>query len=150
MVLVAKTFKAMSHSPPLDQRIVDEYFHLSNSKKTKEIAWVYGMVATYGLKPEELADLHWHSDFAIDVPSKKRCVRPLHPQWVFLFNLKEKQPRNLQSCYTSLCSNLYEAMAFQAVQLNITDLILAHKLRKNHYKQLRQRSATHLACAGVS
>jgi hypothetical protein len=140
----------MTHQPPLDQRIVDEYFRLASSRKTKDIAWLYGMVATYGLKPEELIDLDWGSDLSISVPGKKRLVRPLHPQWVFLFGLKEKQPRNLQSCYSSLCSHLYEAMAFQDVQLNITDLVLAHKLRKNHYRQLKQQSTSYPAFAGVS
>ena len=140
----------MNHQPPLDQRIVDEYFRLASSRKTKDIAWLYGMVATYGLKPEELSDLNWGPDRAISVPGKKRLVRPLHPQWVFLFELKEKQPRNMQSCYPSLCSHLYEAMAFQDVQLNITDLILAHKLRKNHYRQLKQQQASYPVYAGVS
>lgn len=140
----------MNHQPPLDQRIVDEYFRLASSRKTKDIAWLYGMVATYGLKPEELLDLDWGPELSISVPGKKRLVRPLHPQWVFLFCLKEKQPRNLQSCHASLSSHLYEAMAFQDVQLNITDLILAHKLRKNHYRQVKQQLASYPAYAGVS
>lgn len=140
----------MNHQPPLDQRIVDEYFRLASSRKTKDISWLYAMVATYGLKPEELSNLDWGPDASISVPGKKRLVRPLHPQWVFLFELKEKQPRNMQSCYPSLSSHLYEAMAFQDVQLNITDLILAHKLRKNHYRQLKQQLASYPAYAGVS
>lgn len=107
------------------------------------------MVATYGLKPEELSNLTWGLDRVIAVPGKKRPVHPLHPQWVLLFELKEKQPRNLQSCYPSLCSHLYEAMAFQDVQLNITDLILAHKLRKKHYKQIKQQQASYPAYAGA-
>ena len=140
----------MNHQPPLDQRIVDEYFRLASSRKTKDIAWLYGMVATYGLKPEDLSNLDWGPGLAVSVPGKKRLVRPLHPQWVFLFELKEKQPRNLQSCLLSLSSSLYEAMAFQNVELNITDLVLAHKLRKNHYRQLKQQKASYPAFAGVS
>lgn len=140
----------MTHQPPLDQRIVDEYFRLASSRKTKDIAWLYGMVATYGLKPEELTNFDWGPEGSIFIPNKKRCVRPLHPQWAFLFGLKEKQPRNLQSCHPSLSSHLYEAMAFQDVQLNITDLILAHKLRKNHYRQLKQQTASYPVFAGVS
>jgi hypothetical protein len=140
----------MTHQPPLDQRIVDEYFRLVSNRKTKDIAWLYGMVATYGLKPEELTNFDWGPDSSVSVPGKKRLVRPIHPQWAFLFDLKEKQPRNLQGCYSSLCSQLYEAMAFQDVQLNITDLVLAHKLRKNHYRQLKQQLASSPAYAGVS
>jgi hypothetical protein len=140
----------MNHQPPLDQRIVDEYFRLASSRKTKDIAWLYGMVATYGLKPEELLNLDWGPEQSVSIPGKKRCVRPLHPQWVFLFSLKEKQPRDLQSCYPSLSSHLYEAMAFQDIQMNITDLILAHKHRRNHYRQLKQQSASYPAFAGAS
>ena len=140
----------MNHQPPLDQRIVDEYFRLASSRKTKDIAWLYGMIATYGLKPEELSDLDWGPDDSLSVPGKKRLVRPLHPQWVFLFDLKEKQPRNLQSCLSSLSSSLYEAMAFQNVELNITDLVLAHKLRKNHYRQPKRLKPAYPVFAGVS
>lgn len=140
----------MTHQPPLDQRIVDEYFRLTSSKKTKDVAWLYAMVATYGLKPEELCKFDWGPDDSLSVPGKKRLVRPLHPQWVFLFDLKEKQPRNLQSCLQSLSSSLYEAMAFQNVELNITDLVLAHKLRKNHYRQLKQLKPAYPVFAGVS
>ena len=141
--------RLMAHQPPLDQRIVDEYFRLISNRKTKAIAWLYGMVATYGLKPEELRDFDWGPDHTVSVCTKKRNVRPLHPQWVLLFELKEKQPRDLQDCWVTLSSSLYEAMAFQDVQLNITDLILAHRLRKNHYRQLKQRQPS-LAFAGAS
>lgn len=140
----------MTHQPPLDQRIVDEYFRLVSNKKTKDIAWLYGMVATYGLKPEELTDFNWGSDASISVPGKKRLVRPLHPQWVCLFQLKEKQPRNLQSCLSSLFSSLYEAMTFQNVELNITDLVLAHKIRRNHYRQIKRLKPAYPVFASVS
>lgn len=140
----------MTHSPPLDQRIVNEYFRLASSRKTKDMAWLYGMVATYGIKPEETSVLNWGPDYSISIPGKKRRIHPLHPQWPFLFNLKEKQPRNLQSCLSSLVPSLYEAIAFQNVELNITDLVLAHRLRKNHYRQLRQQTTSYPAFAGVS
>ena len=140
----------MTHQPPLDQRIVDEYFRLASGKRTKAIAWLYAMVATYGLKPEELLGFAWQPDFSISVPSKKRAVRPFHPQWVSLFGLKEKQPRKIQDCWNLVSLALYEAMAFQDVELNITDLILGHRLRKNHYRDLKQRRASSPAFAGVS
>jgi len=140
----------MTHSPPLDQRIVDEYFRLASSRKTKDIAWLYGMIATYGLKPEDLRDFTWNSDCSISILSKKRPIRPYHSQWTFLFNLKEKQPRNLRDCLVFLSSNLYEAMALQNVELNITDLNLAYNIRKNHYRQLKQRLVKVPAYAGVS
>ncbi len=140
----------MTHQPPLDQRIVDEYFRLVLNRKTKDIAWLYGMIATYGLKPEELSIFDWGPEDSVLVPQKKRPVRPLHPQWVLLFGLKEKQPCALQSCWPSLCSRLYEAMAYQDFQLNITDLILAHRLRKDCYRSIKKPSASSLAFAGAS
>jgi hypothetical protein len=140
----------MTHQPPLDQRIVDEYFRLASNKKTKDVAWLYGMIATYGLKPEELRDFDWGPEASIFIFGKKRAIRPFHPQWVFLFELKEKQPRNMQSRLSSLFSSLYEAITFQNVELNITDLVLAHKIRKNHYRQSKQLKPTYPAFAGVS
>ena len=140
----------MDHKPPLDQRIVDEYFRLASSKKTKNVSWLYGMVASYGLKPEQLFNFKWEVDYSISIPDKKRRIRPLHPQWVFLFSLKEKQPRDLQGCLPSIISSMYEAMAFQDVQLNITDLVLAHKIRRNHYRQVKQQLASYPVFAGVS
>ncbi len=62
----------------------------------------------------------------------------------------EKQPRNLQSCLPSISSSMYEAMAFQNVEFNITDLVLAHKMRKNHYRQVKRLPASYPAFAGVS
>jgi hypothetical protein len=49
----------MNELPPVDQRIVDEYFQLGSQRKTKDVAWLYGMVATYGVKPEELDGFEW-------------------------------------------------------------------------------------------
>ena len=48
----------MTHviSPPLDQRIVDDFFQLAQSRKTYRLAWFYGMLATFGVKAEHLRD----------------------------------------------------------------------------------------------
>ena len=140
----------MSQSPPVDQRIVDEYFQLASQRKTKDVAWLYGMVATYGLKPNELCDFEWGSDASIHVPGKKRSILPLHPQWVLLFNLKEKRPHIMRSRWESLSLALYQAIAYQTVQLNITDLLLAHRIRKNFVRSLKQKQASSLAFAGAS
>lgn len=141
---------AMKNQPPLDQRIVDEYFHLAANKKTKDIAWLYGMISTYGLRLEELNGFTWDSKNNIRISTKKRAIHPIHPQWVVLFSLKEKQPRNLRSRWFPLCSSFYELIACQAVTLNITDLILAHTLRKKHYRQVKQAASKVLAFAGAS
>lgn len=129
----------MSQSPPVDQRIVDEYFQLASHRKTKDVAWLYGMVATYGLKPDELSGFEWGADNTIHIPSKKRNIRPLHPQWVLLFGLKEKQPCKLQSCWESLSFSLYRSIAYQDVRLNVTDLLLAYRIRKNYSRSFKKQ-----------
>jgi hypothetical protein len=140
----------MSQSPPVDQRIVDEYFQLVSQRKTKDVAWLYGMVATYGLKPDELCGFEWGSDLSIHVPNKKRNVPPLHPQWVSLFRLNEKRPHAMRSRWESLSLALYHAIAYQDVQLNITDLLLAHRIRKNFVRSFKQKQPSSPAFAGAS
>ena len=140
----------MNQPPPVDQRIVDEYFQLASHRKTQSIAWLYGLLATYGLKPEELTGFTWGPQNALVVSGRKRLIHPLHPQWVLLFELKEKQPCDLQDCWNSLVASLYRAIAYQDVQLNVTDLLLAHQLRKQHYKTFKQPAPTIRSCVGVS
>jgi hypothetical protein len=140
----------MTHAPPLDQRIVDEFFQLENRRGSKGIAWLYGMIATYGTKPEDLeAGYHWDGT-SIVLTNKKRPIRPLHPQWVFLFQLKEKQPHKMQGRWESLYSSLYRAIAHQQIRFNITDLLLAYRLRKSYYRQLKQQQASVPACVVAS
>lgn len=150
MVGIFQLIPLMNHQPPVDQRIVDEVFKLITNPKTKDVGWLYAMVATYGLKPDELQGFTWGSDLTLFVKNKKRSVSPLHPQWVLLFELKEKQPRALRSCWKSLHSSLCQAMAYQVVSLNITDLLLAYRLRKSHYQSIKRKKALTPAFAGVS
>jgi len=121
-------------SPPLDQRVVDDFFRLLKSRKTSKLAWFYGMLATFGVKPEHLRGFTWNNDGTINISSKKKPVRPMHPQWVFLFQLKEKQPPNLESCWRDAWLLIYEAMACKEVQCNVIELLLAYKMRKAFYK----------------
>lgn len=140
----------MSQAPPVDQRIVDEYFQLASHRKTKDVAWLYGMVATYGLKPDELSGFEWNADNTIQIPGKKRPIHPLHPQWVLLFSLKEKQPCKLQSHWNPLSFSLYRSIAYQDVQLNVTDLLLAHRIRKNYSRSFKKQQASAVSFAAVS
>lgn len=139
-------------SPPLDQRIVDDFFYVLSFRHGRKISWLYGMLATYGVKPEELKGFHWNTDQTISIKNKKRPVRPLHPQWVVLFELKEKQPPNLESCWDDICFFLYKAMASGQVSYNITDLLLSYTLRRKFYKQYepKQKAVPELLFAGAS
>lgn len=67
-----------------------------------EWAWVYGMLAVYGLRPHELfrLDLSFFPDVRV-LPNTKtgeRIVPPIHPEWLELFKLTNeiRLPQNLQ------------------------------------------------------
>tara|TARA_S200002703_G_scaffold80985_1_gene69873 strand:- start:603 stop:1034 length:432 start_codon:yes stop_codon:yes gene_type:complete len=130
----------MEPKPPTDQRIVNDYFSLLASRKLKNVAWLYGMIATYGIKPDKLWDFNWGPENSIIVKSRKKPIYPLHPQWVILFGLKQKRPQQLWGRIKSLCYGLYQEMANQKIDLNITDLLLAHKIRRKYYSGSTQPS----------
>lgn len=140
----------MTQPIPVDQRIVDDFFQLSSSRSTKGAAWLFGMIATYGIKPADLSSFDWGPEASLVLPNKKRPIRPLHPQWVFLFDLQKKRPCEMQDRVSILSSTLYRLMAHQVISVNITDLMLAHRLRKQHYKQIKQPQQASLACVGAS
>lgn len=140
----------MTHLIPVDQRIVDTYFQLDGQRGNKSVAWLFGMIATYGIKPEELTSFEWGPDNTLVLANKKRPINPLHPQWVFLFSLQKKRPCELHDRLSSLASHLYRLMAHQAIDVNVTDLVLAYGMRKNHYKSIKQRQLLPLVFAGVS
>lgn len=140
----------MAQPIPVDQRIVDAYFQLNSQRGNKSVAWLFGVIATYGVKPEDLSSFDWGPNHTLVLSNKKRPVNPLHPQWVFLFDLQKKRPCEMQDRLDSLALQLYRLMAHQAIDLNITDLLLAHGMRKNHYKSIKQRQPSSPAYAGVS
>lgn len=140
----------MSHNIPVDQRIVDEFFRLDRQKNLKTVAWLLAMVATYGIEPEDLDGFDWGPDNTLVIPGRKRTIHPLHPQWVFLFSLNKKRPCDMQDRLISLCSHLYRLMAHQEISVNVTDLLLAHRVRKTFYRQLKQQKTSSPAYAGVS
>lgn len=140
----------MNQTIPVDQRIVDAYFQLDGQRSTKAVAWLFGMIATYGVKPEDLNAFDWGKEGALVLNNKKRPIQPIHPQWVFLFNLQKKRPCEMQDRLPTLSSQLYRLMAHQAIDVNVTDLLLAHSIRKKHYKNIKQLQPASLVYAGVS
>ena len=93
---------------PVDQRILDDFFYLDKGERSKSIAWLYGMVATYGLRP----------------------IKPMHPHWAVIFELK-KQPRNIQGRLSNLAKSLERAIEAGKTELNVDALLAAHSDRKN-------------------
>ena len=125
----------MENTLPLDQQIVDLYFSLSSEKKKKDSAWLLGMIATYGVKPDRLKNSQIQEDNRLLIPGRKNKLSPLHPQWVFLFGLDTYR---LRRGFENACYDLYYSMAHNKIPLNITDLLLAHKLRRNTYEKRKE------------
>lgn len=123
----------MLHKPPSDQHIIDEYFSLLTHKKPYA-AWLYGMVATFGVSPGQLEGFTWNKNNSINIQNRKTAIRPLHPQWVLLFQLKEKQPSKIEDCWNRVCLNLTTAIKTQQVRADITDLLLSHRMRRAFYR----------------
>jgi len=140
----------MTQPIPVDQRILNAYFQLDGQRSNKNAAWLFGLIATYGIKPEDLTSFDWGPNGSLVLHNKKRPISPLHPQWVVLFNLQKKRPCEMQDRIPLLSSQLYRLMAHQAIDVNITDLLLAYSMRKNHYKSIKQRQPVSPVYAGVS
>lgn len=124
---------------PRDQDILDQFFSLTTKPGLEHIAWLFGMIAVYGKTPDELKHFTWNDDHTINLEYKKRPIRPLHPQWVFLFQLKEKQPSKTKSCWDALSKTLFQLQDTGLVP-HIDEVLLAHRVRKVYYtpaKQLR-------------
>ena len=126
----------MDSTKPVDQQILDEFFRLS--KRNHEVAWLFGMIATYGIKPDHLKDFQWVEQ-SIQIKNRKKPLHPLHPQWVILFELQSKEPRNFLGSWEKTCVNLYRMMALQQISMNITDLLLAYNTRKKCPLYTKQR-----------
>ena len=141
----------MSYQPPTDQLIVDQFFQLDCQRSHKSVAWLFAMIATYGITPEQLHknQFDWQGNSLV-LQNKKRPINPLHPQWVLLFQLKKKQPRNWQDCWPSVTSKMYFEMSHQKIILNVNDLINAYRIRKNDYKNIKRSQAHYSSFAGVS
>jgi hypothetical protein len=131
----------LTTNPVSDQSILDEFFNISSQTDLVKPGWLLGMIATYGKTPTELEGFSWNSDNSITVKGKKKPVHPLHPQWVFLFQLKEKQP-HVDGCWTSLCLEFEKAVKAKKITLNTSKLLLSHRIRKlvYQYKDVKQPS----------
>ena len=94
---------------PTDQQIEDEINKLTAERSTFQSdawQWVYGMLATYGLRPHEIfaVNVEMFTDSSNDlyavtldesltdgVKTGERVIFPLHIEWVKLFNLQNVQ-----------------------------------------------------------
>lgn len=94
---------------PTDEEIEGKFYNFKPTKfkpdyQWKSWRWIYGILATYGLRPHEVFAVHIEdfinpanilNELRLDeintdgVKTGERVVFPLHPHWVELFNLKE-------------------------------------------------------------
>ena len=125
---------------PSDPRIVDEVFSVMAQPGLEDVGWLLGMVATFGEAPSSLKAFTWNDDNSINITSKKRPLKPLHPQWVILFQLKEKQPSRMKSRWLPISRKLNDACLEGKCGLNVKGLLLAYKVRKVYYTPIKQHS----------
>ncbi len=133
----SRSFNLMENTTtlPTDQQIVDCYFALQRSRGFSKACWAYGMLATYGISLDDLSSFTWNLDLSIKIFSQKQKIYPLHPQWIYLFQLKEKQPSNIESCFRCMREKLTEAISTKKTTLNLTDLQFSYRLRKAYYRR---------------
>ncbi|MBD1865573.1 MULTISPECIES: site-specific integrase [Trichocoleus] len=92
---------------PSDTEIMEWFEKIPNL----DWRWVYGMLATYGLRPHEVfhldtSELEQGGIVVKVLPSTKtgyREVQPLYPEWIEQFNLREKRlPKVTGKCNRAL------------------------------------------------
>jgi len=107
-------YKPKEREIPTDEQIV-EAFNLFQPKSCVpqkyrdnwlSYQWVYGILATYGLRPHEVFAIDFDKSFAPDhhnaiyinehqtegTKTGSRWVFPIHPEWIDLFDLKNPKP----------------------------------------------------------
>ena len=129
----------MARHLPSDPRVVDEVFSMKARKNHEDIGWLMGMVSTFGRTPEELEGFTWNDDNTINIKANKRPLRPLHPQWVYLFQLKEKQPFRMKSRWAVLSTSLMDALSDDKCHVSLEGLIFSYKVRKVYYTSLKRQ-----------
>lgn len=120
---------------PTDEQVIDNFHKLSEiSKYSKRdidfslyYQWCYGIIATYGLRPQEIFAIDWNKSFKLEtdnwlflngiqcdgIKTGDRAIVPLLTGWVDLFNLADPPPVYLSIDNTgklkSLVSDIAEA-----------------------------------------
>lgn len=104
---IGKRPKPMSRELPTEIKIVEiynlmNYIRHASSISTKYYQWVFGILATYGIRPQEIAAIDKNKSFNSEfdnwlyldgklcggIKTGDRIIPPLLPEWVELFQLK--------------------------------------------------------------
>jgi hypothetical protein len=142
---------------PTDNEVIDAWIVIQSGP----CKWLYGMIATYGLRPHELAGITYdwpRVHVARTTKTQERVVYPLHPDWVELFKLTSPQPIEMRSPINSnngrLVGQLFrrhyvpytrqvlrDAYAIRGARLGISPAIMAkwlgHSLKVHYDNYLR-------------
>ena len=105
---------------------VDIVEYLKTPLLEEEIEVIAGKL---GLKPSQFKNFSWGPDNSVLLQGKKKPIKPMHPHWAIIFELK-KQPRNIQGRLSTLCRSLERAIKNGKIDLNVDSLIAAHRNRK--------------------
>jgi integrase len=110
---------------PSDDLIIEVFNGINNP----QWRWVFGMLATYGLRPHEVFNIDINSDFpVIEVlkgKTKDRKIWALPPQWVSLFDLPNIKMPNCSGSNSDLGHRV--AVAFKRLKIPFKPYDLRHK-----------------------
>lgn len=146
-------YKPQKRQLPTDKEIEEKFYNFSPSKRRPEYQWqayqwVYGMLATYGLRPHEvfaidiesfidpnnkLHELKLDETITEGVKTGERTIFPLHTYWVDLFDLKNvKMPKitNVFRHRTNTISNNFKIakIGFPPYNLRHAYAVRGHEL----------------------
>ena len=115
---------------PSDQEVLDQVFQLTSMPDFADVGWLLSLIATYGKPPEELEGFTWNGDDSINIRSKKKPIKPHHPQWAVILQIKKRQPSKLKGRWYPLTRKLEMTLKSSHIQLSINHFLAAHEHRK--------------------
>lgn len=137
-------YKSEKRLLPSDKEIEDKYHNFELYKGNSAFPWrswrwIYGMLATYGLRPHEvfaidlkaftnpnnkLHELKLDESITEGVKTGERTIYPLHPHWVELFDLKNVQPLETDATFDSRTKRI--AHVFKIKKIGFQPYYLRH------------------------
>ena len=153
---IGKRPKPSARTLPMDSEIIKiynsmSYFPRANPVSAKYYQWVFGILATYGLRPQEIFAIDQSKSFNSEldnwifldgklcdgIKTGDRIIPPLLPEWVELFDLKSYP--NSPSTSDDLAKRGHRISEyFQSHKLGIRpyDLRHAYAVRTRRYMSL--------------
>lgn len=107
---------------PSDKLISDTFASLANKPDWQ---WVFGMIATYGLRSNEVFRVSVNESFIVKVPQthiQERRINPIYPEWAEQWNLQSYQVPNCTGSYEDLGRRVGSAFSRYSVPFKPSDL----------------------------